>query len=95
MLQEAISATCYKLELPLRHPNLRDYVYAFLGHPAAQVKYKTSAIMDADYTIGIEELYWKVSKILLDNLDLPLHILSVAGYLKRNDQIRFPSWIPQ
>ena len=29
----------------------RDYVYAFLGHPAAQVKYKTGAITDADYTI--------------------------------------------
>jgi len=29
----------------------RDYVYAFLGHPAAQVKYKTGAIMDPDYTI--------------------------------------------
>ncbi|OCK92463.1 uncharacterized protein K441DRAFT_182571 [Cenococcum geophilum 1.58] len=51
--------------------------------------------MDADYTIGIEELYWKVAKILLDNLDLSLRILSVAGHLKRNDQIRFPSWIPQ
>lgn len=70
-------------------------MYEFLGHPATQVKYKASAIMDADYTIGIEELYWKVSKIPLDNLDLLLHILSVAGYLKRNDQIRFPSWIPQ
>jgi hypothetical protein len=72
----------------------RDYVYAFLGHPAAQVKYKTGAITDQQTTIGIEKLHWKVAKILLDDLDLPLRILSVAGYLKRNDQIRFPSWIP-
>ena len=78
----------------LKASNPRDYVYAFLGHPAAQVKYKTSAITDADYTIGIEKLHWKVTRILLDDLDLPLRILSVAAYLKRNDQIRFPSWIP-
>ena len=74
--------------------DLRDCVYAFLGRPAAQVKYTTGAIMDIDYTIGIEKLHWKVAKILLDDLDLPLRILLVARHLKRNDQIKVPSWIP-
>lgn len=72
--------------------DLRDCIYAYLGHPAAR-RNGGESFVDVDYHKSVLELYLDVAEKLLDETH-GLLILSVAG---RRDAKAFegPSWVPQ
>ncbi|KIV99177.1 hypothetical protein, variant [Verruconis gallopava] len=56
--------------------DLRDYIYALLGHPLAA--FNGSTIVQADYTRHVDDVYMEVTQKLLTILE-PTLPLSVAG----------------
>ena len=72
--------------------NPLDHIYAFLGHPTAKVELGSSSILEADYTITIEEATHRLVERLYERdhrLDFLYHVLhsSLSGE-------HFPSWLP-
>jgi hypothetical protein len=71
----------------------RDYVYAFLGHPAAKRNDGTSCILEADYKLSIEDTFKQLVQSLYDR-DRRLDFLTVVFHLYPVDIDRSPSWLP-
>ncbi|PKS06077.1 hypothetical protein jhhlp_007911 [Lomentospora prolificans] len=75
--------------------NPLDHVYAFLGHPEAKVPGTAELLLQADYTITIDELNKKVATrlALTQSLNFLVQVQPTADTLKPNSGI--PSWIPR
>jgi hypothetical protein len=73
--------------------NPLDHVYAFLGHPAAKAK-DGSCILEADYTISIDDACQRLSQSLYER-DQRLDFLCTLSHFTPADFEGFPSWVPK
>ena len=73
----------------------RDYIYAFLGCPAAKSD-NGLPYVDADYTISKDELYKRVARTLLRNPKEGPWVLCATGCSGREELLcsHLPSWVP-
>jgi hypothetical protein len=74
--------------------NSLDHIYAFLGHPAAKSKDGNSSILDADYTISVEDACQRLAQKLYER-DQRLDFLSTISHFTLSDIEDFPSWVPK
>jgi Heterokaryon incompatibility protein (HET) len=71
-----------------------DYVYAFLGHPSARAKHGSLAILEADYTLSIEDVYRQLAERLYER-DQRLEFLSAVSHQDPSSIEQSQSWAPK
>jgi len=74
--------------------NSLDHIYAFLGHPAAKSKDGITGILQADYTLSIEDACQRLAQNIFDR-DQRLDFLCTISHLTLSDIEEFPSWVPR
>lgn len=72
----------------------RDYVYGFLGHPAAQDSATGQLLIYPDYEKPLLEVYYDAACALLKTAELTF-ILSCVDRDQAALDSDFPSWVPQ
>ena len=73
----------------------RDFVYAFLGHPAAQSPSGKGTIVPANYSASVSKAYRDVALYLLRDMN-SLLLLSVVRHSPTTiDDGLMPSWVPR
>ncbi|KAJ9640022.1 hypothetical protein H2199_006256 [Coniosporium tulheliwenetii] len=70
----------------------RDYIYAFIDHPAAKVG--ASTIVPADYTLSAQQLYGLLAIRSIEQTQ-SLHILSYNQHTADTIRDGTPSWAPR
>jgi hypothetical protein len=69
-----------------------DYIYAFLGHPAAK-RPDGSSMLEADYTISVEDACQKLAQSQYEQ-DERLDFLCTLSHSTLADIDETPSWVP-
>jgi hypothetical protein len=79
-----------------RATDSRDYVYAFLGHPAARHPKTHVSLINADYSKSLHDVYFDAARALLEypSTDLTFLLSCVDRDQKALDE-DYPSWVPQ
>lgn len=81
--------------------DIRDHVYAFLGHPVARLERDKSLpsgkIVDADYRISVDEVHFRVAVEILQTEQNGWTILSCVDHVTDPASLdgRRASWIPR
>ncbi|KAI1081111.1 heterokaryon incompatibility protein-domain-containing protein [Whalleya microplaca] len=77
-----------------RASNPLDHVYAFLGHPKATPEESMEPILEADYTLDLEELHYKIAcRLASDSLNFLVQVQHISYEDLTSEEAR-PSWIP-
>jgi hypothetical protein len=71
--------------------DLRDHVYAFLGHPLAQKGDGSGPLIKPDYTKSVLEIYQEVTVLLLQMVGLK--VLVTVEHTEESLADGFPSWV--
>jgi hypothetical protein len=70
----------------------RDHIYAFLGHPLAQLEAGDATIVKPDYSKPFEVTYLELAVQLLSR-DKSLRVLSTVEHDKKTISDDYPSWV--
>lgn len=70
----------------------RDHVYAFLGHPLAQVENEDGTIVTPDYSKPVSEVYLELARQLIRRYGL--RVLSAVEHNDQDLRGEFPTWVP-
>ena len=71
-----------------------DHIYAFLGHPSARAKDGSIGILEADYTLNIEDVYRQLAERLYER-DRRLDFLCNASNHDPSAFEQAQSWVPK
>ncbi|PMD57286.1 HET-domain-containing protein [Hyaloscypha bicolor E] len=71
-----------------------DHIYAFLGHPSARAKDGSVGILEADYTLDIEDVYRQLSERLYER-DRRLDFLCNVFHYDPSSIEQAQSWAPK
>jgi hypothetical protein len=71
----------------------RDHIYAFLGHPFAQLDNGETTIVKPDYEKDTRQVFLELALNLLKE-EKPLRLLSTVEHDNETIALDFPSWVP-
>ena len=74
--------------------DLRDYVFAFLGHPTAMEPTTRELLITPSYSKPLLEVYYEAGRALLRTCELTF-VLSCVDRDQAALDSAFPSWVPQ